>query len=122
MSLELTHRRFTVDDYHRMAEFGILAPRERVELIDGQILQMAPIGARHIRCVMFLTELFVPRWTGGRSSRRGTRCASDAGPSRSRTWFCSGRPCDATRSGSRPPKTRCSSSRWLTRRSIATGS
>jgi Uma2 family endonuclease len=64
MSLESKRHRFTVDDYHRMAEVGILAPSERVELIDGQILEMAPIGARHARCVMFLNELFVRRLEG----------------------------------------------------------
>ena len=66
MSLDVRPRRFTVDDYHLMARVGILAPDERVELIDGQILEMAPLGARHIRCVIFLTELFV-RWLDGRA-------------------------------------------------------
>jgi Uma2 family endonuclease len=64
MSLDVKPRRFTVDDYHRMAEVGILAPDERVELIDGQILEMAPLGARHVRCVIFLNELFVRRLAG----------------------------------------------------------
>jgi Uma2 family endonuclease len=64
MALELKHRRFTVDDYHRMAEVGILIPGERVELIDGHVLEMAPIGPRHVWCVMYLTELFVRRLEG----------------------------------------------------------
>ena len=64
MAVTLKRRRFTVDEYHRMAEVRILAPGERVELIDGQILEMTPIGARHIRCVIFLTEAFVRRLDG----------------------------------------------------------
>ncbi len=57
MAVALTTRRFTVEEYHRMAEVGILTDEDRVELIDGEIVEMTPIG--HGWCVMFLTEFFV---------------------------------------------------------------
>ena len=44
----LTLRRFTVDEYHAMAEAGILTEDDRVELIDGVIIEMPPLGSRHI--------------------------------------------------------------------------
>ena len=64
MTVELARRLFTVDEYHRMAEVGILTRRDRVELIDGEIVEMSPIGPPHVRCVMYLTEVFVRRLEG----------------------------------------------------------
>lgn len=66
VDVERPRRLFTIDEYHRMAEAGILGEDERVELIEGEIVQMAPIGARHIGCVINLNRLFVTR-LGGRA-------------------------------------------------------
>lgn len=52
--------RITVDEYYRMAEVGLLAPDARVELIDGEIIDMAPVGADHSSVVSDLNYLFVP--------------------------------------------------------------
>src|SRR5579875_71112 len=51
-------RLFSVDEYYRMAEAGILGPDERVELVEGEIIQMAPIGDAHGACVIGLTDWF----------------------------------------------------------------
>lgn len=56
---EITRRRFTVHDYHRMGEAGILHEDDRVELIDGEIVEMAAIGTRHFACVNQLTRLLI---------------------------------------------------------------
>lgn len=54
---ELRRRRFSVEEYHRMGEAGIFGDDERVELIEGEIVQMNPIGSRHAACVRGLTRL-----------------------------------------------------------------
>jgi len=51
--------RITVDEYSRMAEVGLLAPDARVELIEGQIIDMAPIETRHMSAVDRLTHWLV---------------------------------------------------------------
>jgi Uma2 family endonuclease len=58
---EIPRRLFTVEEYHRMAEVGIFHPGERVELIEGEIVQMSPIGPRHAGCVINATRLFITR-------------------------------------------------------------
>jgi hypothetical protein len=64
VDIECARRLFTVEEYHRMAEAGILRPDDRVELIRGEIVEMSPIGRRHIAFVDNLNELLVVRLAG----------------------------------------------------------
>lgn len=66
MAMPITHRRFTVDDYHRMVDAGILREDDRVELLDGEVVEVSPIGPHHARCVDLLNRLFV-RGVGDRA-------------------------------------------------------
>ncbi|WP_448570218.1 Uma2 family endonuclease [Trichothermofontia sp.] len=52
-------KKFTVEQYERMIEVGILTDRDRVELFQGEVLVMAPVGPVHTSCVNRLAELFV---------------------------------------------------------------
>jgi Uma2 family endonuclease len=51
--------RLTVHDYYRMAEVGLLHPDERTELIEGEIVDMPPIGSTHASVVTLLTRRLV---------------------------------------------------------------
>lgn len=53
----ILRHRITVDEYYRMAEVGILPPGARVELIEGEIIDMAPIGTGHEGTVIQLSQL-----------------------------------------------------------------
>ena len=56
-----TRRRFTIDEYHRMGEAGILGDDERLELIAGHIVVREPIGSRHAGTVDRLNRLWTSR-------------------------------------------------------------
>ncbi len=64
MAVDLKRYRFTRDDYHRMAKAGVFKPGVRVELIDGEIIEMHPIGRRHRGTVDRLNDIFVPQVRG----------------------------------------------------------
>jgi Uma2 family endonuclease len=55
--IAVERRLFTTDEYHRMIEVGILRPDDKVELIQGEILKMAPMEGPHIYCLGTLTRL-----------------------------------------------------------------
>ena len=54
--MQLMTRKFNVNEYHKMAETGILTPEDRVELIKGEILAMSPIGRKHAATVKRLNN------------------------------------------------------------------
>jgi Uma2 family endonuclease len=53
-----THHRFTVDEFERIAETGVFGDDVRLELLKGEIVEMTPVGSRHIGCVAWLEEFF----------------------------------------------------------------
>lgn len=59
--VRIAPRRFSVDEYYRMAEVGILSSKDRVELLQGEVVEMSPIGVRHAACVDFLAACFMVR-------------------------------------------------------------
>jgi Uma2 family endonuclease len=59
MATEISKRLFTVHEYHRMVDAGILSEDDRVELIRGEILAMSPIGPRHSAAVLRATQALV---------------------------------------------------------------
>lgn len=62
--VRVSRHRLTVDQYHQMAQAGVLAPDARVELIEGEIIDMAPIGTKHWSVVNRLTQIFVTTLEG----------------------------------------------------------
>src|SRR5919206_2831256 len=57
MSVQIAKHWFTVAEYERMGEAGIFSADDRVELIEGEIVEMSPIGKRHAACVNRLNKL-----------------------------------------------------------------
>lgn len=55
---------FTVGDYHRMAEAGVLRQDARVELLDGQVVELSPIGSPHAGCVNRLNQMLARALAG----------------------------------------------------------
>jgi Uma2 family endonuclease len=54
-----TPYRFSVEEYHKLGEAGIFQPEDRVELLDGEIIIMSPIGIRHAMATSWITECLV---------------------------------------------------------------
>ncbi len=61
---DLPQRRWTVDEYHRMVAVGILTSRDRVELLDGQIIEMVPQEPPHAAITSSLGNDFVMLFAG----------------------------------------------------------
>ncbi len=58
MTVELKRHRLTVEDYQRMIEVGIITENDKVELINGELIDMSPVGSPHAGCVKTLIRLF----------------------------------------------------------------
>ncbi len=56
MRTPLAPRRWSIEDYHRMAAAGILGEDDRVELLEGEIVEMSPIGSVHAAAVRALAR------------------------------------------------------------------
>ena len=69
LASEWLPRRFSVDEYYQMAETGILAPDERVELLAGELFEMAPMGDWHGGCITNFDEL-LQESIGRRATKR----------------------------------------------------
>jgi len=57
MAVNLAKHYFTVSEYERMGATGVFAPDARVELIEGEIIEMSPIGSSHAACVDLIAEI-----------------------------------------------------------------
>jgi len=55
----LPRHKLSVADYHRLGAAGVLGEDDRVELIEGELIDMAPIGSRHASTVAQLARRFV---------------------------------------------------------------
>ena len=64
MAVQLPRHKFTVDEYHKMAENGVLTEDDRVELIDGEIIDMPPIGELHFGHVNRFNRVFSQEFVG----------------------------------------------------------
>lgn len=56
MSVQTVRLRFSVDDYYRLIELGMLRDVERAEIIEGELIKRMPIGKAHASCVKRLDE------------------------------------------------------------------
>ena len=64
MLADVSKKLFTVDEYYRMADAGIFTEDDRVELIEGEIIQMSAIGHRHMVCVNRANDLLTSALKG----------------------------------------------------------
>lgn len=58
MAVDYKIRPITADEYHRMGEAGVFDPEERIELLDGELIAMPPIGEDHAYAVRQLNRAF----------------------------------------------------------------
>ena len=64
MAVEVQRKLFTVAEYHQMIQAGVFGEDDRLELLNGEIMAMSPIGIRHVECINRLNTLLVPKLLG----------------------------------------------------------
>ncbi len=64
VAIRPARHRLTVDEYHRMGEAGVFDVADRIELVDGDLIDMAPIGQEHAAVTSRLVEAFVVACAG----------------------------------------------------------
>jgi Uma2 family endonuclease len=64
MATQTTPRKFSVEEFYKLAEVGVLSEDDRVELLDGQIMVMSPIGESHRTVVDSLAEVLTDQRKG----------------------------------------------------------
>ena len=64
MIAQLTRKLFTIEEYHKLAEVGILKPTDRVELLNGEIITMSPIKSSHASITDYVFECLVTQLIG----------------------------------------------------------
>ena len=121
MVAEPARRLFTVAEYYQMGSAGILTEDDRVELIEGEIIEMPPIGGRHASCVDRITELFVSALEDQPRFALKIRYASTCTQNHSPTSCSCGPVQTSTPSDTRFQRMSCCSSRCPTPRSLTTG-
>lgn len=82
MSVQIKRRRFTLEDVRRMIASGIVREDERIELINGEIVEMAAMGGEHFECVMLCNDVLtaIPNKTWYVSVQSAIRLAGDHAP------------------------------------------
>jgi Uma2 family endonuclease len=82
MSTAYERFHFTVDHYQKMVESGILTEDDRVELIDGELITMSPVGPLHVACVIALSEALTLKLQGTAtvSTQNPVRLSDDTEP------------------------------------------
>ncbi len=64
MAVQVSRRKISTGEYHRMIEAGILREDDRIELINGELLEMSPISSRHSAMVDKIKDWFILQLTG----------------------------------------------------------
>ena len=64
MAVELKKRKISREAYHVMIDAGIFGPEDKIELLNGEIIDMSPVGNPHIGTINWLSQLFIQKLAG----------------------------------------------------------